>query len=104
MGDIAASDISVCHRIGAKRRNGRPVTNRPVFCKFVSRNITTKVLNNKKNLAGKEPYDRVYVNEDLAGLRARLFAFARKHANVEHGDLIQCRAQRGSCFYILISI
>ena len=83
VGDIAASDISVCHRIGAKRRNGRPVANRPVLCKFVSRNIKTKVLKNKKNLAGKEPYDRVYVNEDLTGLRARLFAFARKHANVE---------------------
>ena len=71
VGDIAASDISVCHRIGAKRRNGRPVANRPVLCKFVSRNIKTKVLKNKKNLAGKEPYDRVYVNEDLAGLRAQ---------------------------------
>ena len=70
---ISASDISVSHRSG--RRVG--VAPRPILVKFVRREVKAQILMNKK-LAGNIKTDddgnpvRIYLDENLTGMRARV--------------------------------
>ena len=70
---VKREDIAVSHRAG-KERNG----SRPILVKFVSRRTRNEVSVKKKNLKGKDGYQRVYVNDDLTMLRARLLAYVKK--------------------------
>lgn len=61
---ILKSDINFAHRIGAFRQDG----NRPIVCKFVSRETKTKVLRTRRNLKGSA----MVVREDLIIKNAKL--------------------------------
>ena len=71
---ITEADISVSHRSG-KRVGDNP---RPILCKFVRRDVKNQILANKmmaRNIK-RDPYDgrlvKIYVDEDLTSMRARV--------------------------------
>ena len=75
---IRKEDISACHRIGAKG-----TTHRAIICRFISRQTQSRVMNNNKNLRGAEGFhNKIFLNEDLTRLRARLFYMVRKSGKV----------------------
>ena len=76
---IRPEDISTIHRTGQRRRGG----NRPVFVRFVSRKKKVEVMRAKKNLKGKQGYQRVFINEDLTALRAKLLRYVKDLPTVE---------------------
>ena len=79
--ELRGENISVCHRLGRKSRESH--RSRPVICKFVARSTKMNMLQNKRNLKGKDGYKKVYINEDLTVLRSKLFAEVRKNDKVK---------------------
>ena len=71
---ITEADISVSHRSG-KRIGDNP---RPILCKFVRRDVKNQLLANKMRARNikRDPYDgrlvKIYVDEDLTSMRARV--------------------------------
>lgn len=61
---IQKSDIDIAHRLGAFRQD----ENRPIICKFVSRETKTKVLRVRRNLKGSA----MVIHEDLNIKNAKL--------------------------------
>lgn len=70
---ISKDDIAVAHRAGREHRGSRPI-----LVKFVSRRQRNVVMKAKKSLKSKEEYKRVFVNDDITPLRARLLAYIKK--------------------------
>ena len=71
-------DISTCHRMGERGNN-----HRTIICRFISRGTQSRVMKSKKNLRGKDGFhNKVFINEDLTRLRARLFHMVRKSGKV----------------------
>lgn len=71
--DIKPQDISTMHRTGARRRGG----GRPVLVRFVSRKHHREIMSKKKELKDKPGYGKVFINEDLTSLRAKLLKFTK---------------------------
>ena len=71
---VKDEDISVVHRVG---RRG---STRPVICKMTSRRPRTEMLRKAPNLKSKAT--RVFINEDLTFLRAKLHAYIRELGNL----------------------
>lgn len=78
---IGSDDISACHRLGPKRDGARPI-----ICKFVSRQTKARLMKDRKNLKGKEGFERVYVNEDLTQLRKRLLDVVKRCPRVSRSS------------------
>lgn len=73
---INLSDIDVAHRLGQFRKDG----NRPIICKFVSRETKNSVLRNRRNLKGS-PF---VIREDLTTKNAKLLENTSQHPNVKN--------------------
>ena len=80
---IQPTDISICHRVGPKVRDGQRIRKRHVICRFISRTTKASVINNARNLKSSDEFKGVYINEDLTRLRAGLFATCRRTAGVD---------------------
>ena len=65
--DVKEEDIAAVHRVG---KVGRGL--RPNLVEFVSRRKRREVMEKKKSLKGKDGYQKVYINDDLTPLRAKL--------------------------------
>lgn len=85
--EMSTSDISVCHRLGNKApdqlQQGRSPKPRPIVCKFVSRASKIKLMAAKKNLKDKSEYKRVFINDNLTAMRAKMLAVVKESPNVE---------------------
>ena len=75
--DVKEEDIAAVHRVG---KVGRGL--RPILVKFVSRRKRREVME-KKSLKGKDGYQKVYINDDLTPLRAKLLALVKRLDNVD---------------------
>ena len=73
---VTEKDISACHRLG-KSSNGT----RPVIVRFVSRRKRTEVMRKKKVLRDKT--DKVFLNDDLTPLRAKLLKVVKELPNTD---------------------
>lgn len=71
--NIQPQDISVLHRTG-KRKGG---DGRPVLVRFVSRKKKAEVMRAKMNLKDNPGYRKVFINEDLTVLRAKLLKYVK---------------------------
>ena len=71
-------DISVSHRLPT-RRNAPPNQPKPIIVRFVSRADRDRVLKIRKNLKdyNEDKDTKLYINEDLTAIRAKLFSTAR---------------------------
>ena len=71
-------DISVSHRLPT-RRNAPPNQPKPIIVRFVSRTDRDRVLKIRKNLKeyNEDKDTKLYINEDLTAIRAKLFSTAR---------------------------
>ena len=71
-------DISVSHRLPTRRNAPRNEPN-PIIVRFVSRADRDRVLKIRKNLKvyNEEKDVKIYINEDLTAIRAKLFSIAR---------------------------
>ena len=65
---VSRADISICHRVPS--RNVKPGQGRPIIAKFVRRQTKIGLMTNKKKL--KDSENKIYINDDLTLLRARL--------------------------------
>ncbi|KAL8591286.1 hypothetical protein ACOMHN_060588 [Nucella lapillus] len=84
--EVAADDIAAVHRAGKEVKGTRPI-----LVKFVSRRKRRLVMEKKKNLKGKTGYERVFVNDDLTPLRARLLGFVKRLDQVERAWTVDGR-------------
>ena len=75
--ELKSEDISVAHRIGKPKEGGRPV-----IVRFCQRKKKNEVMRNKKKLKGKER--KVYVNEDLTSLRAKMMKVTKEQESVKN--------------------
>ena len=80
--DVKEEDIAAVHRVG---KVGRGL--RPILVKFVSRRKRREVMEKKKSL-------KVYINDDVTPLRAKLLALVKRPDNVDKawtvGGSIHC--------------
>lgn len=77
--DLKSSDISVVHRLG--RKSDKP---RPVLCKFVARSHKDAFMKKRKGLKDIPEFKtKVFINEDLTQLKAKLMAYAKSLDNVK---------------------
>lgn len=82
--DVVDADISACHRVGKLTGSVRPI-----IVRFVSRAKRQEVMRSKKNLKGMTP--KVYVNDDLTTLRARLLGYVKGLSSVDSAWTIDGR-------------
>ena len=75
--DVKEETIEAVHPVG---KVGRGL--RPILVKFVSRRKRREVME-KKSLKGKDGYQKVYINDDLTPLRAKLLALVKRLDNVD---------------------
>ena len=75
-------DISVAHRLG-KKPDGRNENHaRPVIVKFTRRKKRSEILKKKGEL--KKSRKKIFINEDLTGLRATLFKIVKDSEKVKN--------------------
>lgn len=60
-------------------KNGK----KAIIVKFCSRKTKNIIMIKKKNLRDMQGYNRVFINEDLTGLRQRLLGYVKSLPNVE---------------------
>ena len=88
---IRKEDILACHRIGAKHR--------AIICRFISRQTQSRVMNNNKNLRGAERFhNKIFLNEDLSRLRARLSHMVRKSGKFQVTAQVQRMVENTAIF------
>ena len=75
--ELKPDDISVAHRMGKPKEGGRPV-----IVRFCHRKKNNEVMRNKKKL--KERQRKVYVNDDLTSLRAKMMKLVKKQEIVNN--------------------
>lgn len=75
---VKPDDISAMHRAG-KPRSGP----KAILVRFVSRRTRAELMKKKKTLKEKNGYDRVYINDDLTPLRARLLGYVKTLEGVQ---------------------
>ncbi len=74
---IEQNDISVVHRLGRPREEGRAVIVR--FCHRKKRN---EIMRNKKKLKGRQR--KVYINDDMTSLRAKMLNMVKEQETVKN--------------------
>ncbi|KAK4290785.1 hypothetical protein Pmani_036344 [Petrolisthes manimaculis] len=74
---IKWNDISLAHRMGRNREEGRPV-----IVRLCHRKKKNEIVINKKKL--KEKNRKVYVNEALTSLRGRMISVVKEHETVKN--------------------
>ncbi|KAK7501735.1 hypothetical protein BaRGS_00007166 [Batillaria attramentaria] len=84
--DVKLDDTAAIHRVG-KLKNG----SRPVLVKFMSRRKRREVMEKKKQLKGEEGCERIYINDDLTPLRARLLGYVQRLDGVERAWTVDGR-------------
>ncbi|KAL8585245.1 hypothetical protein ACOMHN_065734 [Nucella lapillus] len=84
--EVVADDIAAVHCAGKEVKGTRPI-----LVKFVSRRKRRLVMEKKKNLKGKTGYERVFVNDDLTPLRARLLGFVKRLDQVKRAWMVDGR-------------
>lgn len=62
----------------------QPSRPKPVLCKFVSRKTRDAVIKQRKLLKDKK--DKIFLNDDLTLLRAKLFRYAKNLPNVKRAN------------------
>jgi hypothetical protein len=78
--EINESDISLAYRIQSRPTGRGGPTSRPVFVKFLSRNVRNRVFAARKSLRDRSRSDglpRIYINEHLTKNNAFIYAQAR---------------------------
>ena len=75
---ITKDDIADCHRVGRFHDGSRPI-----IVRFVNRRKRTEVMRNKKALRDKDECKKVYLNDDLTSLRARLLKYVKDLPKVD---------------------
>jgi hypothetical protein len=83
--NIKPADVDIAHRIGQFRADG----NRPIICKFVSKEIKRKVVRQRRQLKGTA----IVIREDLTAKNAKLLENASatdgvKNAWSDEGKII----------------
>ena len=90
---ITKDDIADCHRVGRFHDGSRPI-----IVRFVNRRKRTEVMRNKKALRDKDECKKVYLNDDLTSLRARLLKYVKDLPKVDKawtiGGRIFCEKKR----------
>ena len=81
---VSRPDISICHRVPS--RNVKPGQGRPIISKFVRRQTKIGLMTNKKKL--KDSENKIYINDDLTLLRARLAKALRQRQDVTAVNMI----------------
>ena len=81
---VSRADISICHRVPS--RNVKPGQGRPIIAKFVRRQTKIGLMTNKKKL--KDSENKIYINDDLTLLRARLAKALRQRQDVTSVNMI----------------
>ena len=81
---VSRADISICHRVPS--RNVKPGQGRPIIAKFVRRRTKIGLMTNKKKL--KDSENKIYINDDLTLLRARLAKALRQRQDVTSVNMI----------------
>jgi hypothetical protein len=76
--EVVPEDLAAVHRVGKPARGPRGI-----LVKFVSRRKRREAMLVKKNLKGKDGYQRVFINDDLTPLRGRLLGYVKSLPNVE---------------------
>lgn len=70
---VKKEDIAVAHRAGKETEGSRPI-----LVRFVSRRTRNEVMSKKKNLKDKKGCSKLYINDDLTPLRARLLGYVKR--------------------------
>ena len=81
---VSRADISICHKVPS--RNVKPGQGRPIIAKFVRRQTKIGLMTNKKKL--KDSENKIYINDDLTLLRARLAKALRQRQDVTSVNMI----------------
>ena len=85
MNELRRSDINVCHRLGARRKERRGYfIDRPIICKFISRSVKRDV---KQSCLDLKP--DLYANESLTNIRRDIYTklrFVRKNYKIERNS------------------
>ena len=76
---ISKTDISICHRVPS--RNVKKDEGRPIIVKFVRRQTKSGLMANKKSL--KDCEEKIFINDDITLLRARLAKALRLRADIK---------------------
>ena len=69
---LKEDDISTSHRVGAPRNLGTNRKPRPIIVKLVRRDRKTALMKSKRQMKEVPKWNKVYLEEDLTPLRARL--------------------------------
>lgn len=76
--EVKPDDIAAVHRVGKGNKGPRPI-----LVKFVSRRKRNEVMAKKKSLQSKDNFKRVFINDDVTPLRARLLGYVKRLEKVE---------------------
>ena len=92
---LMVKDISVSHRL-PKRRNAPAEEPHPIIARFVSRTDRDRVIKARKHLkdCNRDHNTKIYINEDLTAIRAKLFAISRSLQ--KKGSLMETWTYNGS--------
>ena len=74
---LKPDEISVAHRLGKPRDGGRTV-----IVRFCHRKKKNEIMSNKKKLKGRQR--KVYINEDLTSLRAKMMSLVKEQETVKN--------------------
>nr|KAG5697501.1 hypothetical protein BaRGS_019455 [Batillaria attramentaria] len=78
--NVKTEEISVVHRNGKRNDNGKP---RPILVRFTSRKSKAAVMQNRKALKDRAPYQKVYINDDLTLMRSKLLYKCKNTSTVQ---------------------
>lgn len=78
--NITRADISVCHRLPSRRGP------RPIIAKFVRREVKSSIMRGKRQL--RERTDKIYINDDITPLRAKLSKVLRDREDVKFVNFV----------------
>ena len=82
--EIDKQDISVCHRVGKATKGTQPI-----IVRFISRRKRTEIMRKKKSL--KSDTNKLFINDDLTPLRAKLLKYVKEQDVVDKAWTIDGR-------------
>jgi exosome complex exonuclease DIS3/RRP44 len=83
---ISIEELDRVHRVGPKKTEDSPTKPRKILIKFTTYRARRRVFAARWRLQSSEATKKIYINEDMTGLRAKLLWEARK---LKHGERIE---------------
>ena len=87
--DLTNADIQRAHRLGTKKRNGKP---RPIIIRFQSFKKRNEFLFRKSGLKSNNEFKYVFIAEDLTPIRAKLLRYLKNECD---NDFVQIHTING---------